>query len=322
MKNLIRKGKILFNRVKIVTHNGGFHADDVFAVTTLKMWIEKNNPKRFFSKPKIEVIRTRDKEIISKGDFVVDIGGDYDPAKKIFDHHQEGGVGKHSNGIPYAAFGLVWKEYGKEICSTQEVADVINKKMVQVIDAVDNGVDLYNAIYSDVRPYSISDLIGIYNFVPEKKKGETLDANFLEATLLAKSVLEKEIEMAKVEVSEKEYVREVYQQSNDKKIIVLNKNISDSSWGDVLIGHGEPLYVIKQDGGSKNWKIKTVRKNPFSFENRKDFPENWAGKTGDELSEITGVQGCVFCHNKRFIAVANTKEGAIKLAQLAVVTKN
>jgi uncharacterized UPF0160 family protein len=305
-------------KTKIITHNGGFHADDVFAVTTIKLWLEKNSKGNGFDKPKTEVIRTRDMEIISKGDFVVDIGGKYNPAKKLFDHHQMGGAGKHKSGISYAAFGLVWKEYGQDICGSKEVAEVINQRIVQPIDAVDNGVDLCKLIYSDVQPYSISDLIGIYNFVPEEKKGETLDANFLEATLLAKSILEKEIETAKVEISEKEYVREVYQQSGDKKIIVLNKNISDNSWGEVLIGYDEPLYVIKPDGGSKNWKVKTVRKNSFSFENRKDFPENWAGKTGDDLSEATGVQGCIFCHSHRFIAVAKTKEGVIELARLAV----
>ncbi|MEA2112752.1 MAG: MYG1 family protein [Patescibacteria group bacterium] len=310
--------RILFNRVKIITHNGGFHADDVFAVAAVKMWVGKNSSKGFFNKPKIKVIRTRDEKIISEGDFVVDIGGEYDFTKKFFDHHQLGGAGKRSNGIPFSSFGLVWKEYGKAICDSQEAADLIDSKIVQSIDAVDNGVDLCNLIYPDVKPYFISDLIGSYNFVPKKKKGEVLDGNFLEAVSLAKNILGKEIEMAKVEISEKEYVREVYQQSGDKKIIILNKNISDNSWGEVLIGHDEPLYVVKPDGGSKNWKIKTVRKNSFSFENRKDFPENWAGKTGSELSEITGVQGCIFCHNKRFITVVKSREGSIELARLAV----
>jgi len=317
-KNSIGKSQILFNRVKIITHNGGFHADDVFAVATVRLWLEKNGSKNIFGKTKIEVIRTRNLEIIAKGDFVVDVGGEYNVDKKIFDHHQAGGAGKHPNGIPYSSFGLVWKEYGKDICDSQEVADVINKRIVQPVDAVDNGVDLCNLIYPEVQPYFISDLIGIYNFVPKKKRGGNLDENFLQAVGLVGDVLEREIEMAQIEVEEKKYVDEIYRGSDDKEIIILEKDISDKSWGAVLVQYNEPLYVVKPDGGSQNWKMKTVRKNLFSFESRKDLPKEWAGKIGDELVRETGVESAIFCHNKRFIVVAKTKEGAMELGRLAV----
>ena len=86
---------------KIVTHNSTFHADDVFAVATL-----------LIIEPDAEVIRTRDENIISSADYVVDVGQIYDKDKKRFDHHQLGGAGKRDDGIEYASFGLVWKEYG------------------------------------------------------------------------------------------------------------------------------------------------------------------------------------------------------------------
>ncbi len=304
--------------IKIITHNGGFHADDVFAVSTIKLWLEKNEPKNVFGKTKVEVIRTRDMEIISKGDFVVDVGGDYDPAKKIFDHHQAGGAGERTNGIPYSSFGLVWKEYGEQICGSREIADVIDQRIVQPIDATDNGVDLCKLIYPDVQPYSISNLIGLCNFIPNKDKKGSLDGNFLKATILAKDILEKEIEMSQIEVEEKKYVEEVYDQSEDKRIIVLEKDVSDDSWGSILSKYDEPLYIVKPDGKSQNWKLKTVREDTTSFKSRKDLPSSWAGKTGSDLVKITGIEGSIFCHNKRFIVIAHTKEGAIKLAQLAV----
>ncbi len=299
-------------KTTIITHNGGFHADDVFAVAVVKMWLAQQKKKR------IKVIRTRNSEIIAKGDFVVDVGGEYNPEKKIFDHHQKGGAGKRSNGIPYSSFGLVWREYGQNLCDLQGVADVIDKKIAQPIDAVDNGVDLCDLIYPEVQPYFIFNLIGIYNFVPKKKKEDNLDKNFLKAVALAEDVLSREIEMAKMEIEEQKYVEEIYQKSGDKRIIILEKDVSDQSWGAVLIQYPEPLFVIKPDGGSQNWKMKTVRKEMFSFENRKDLPESWAGKRGEELIRETGVESAVFCHNKRFIVVAGTKEGILELGRLAV----
>ena len=61
-----------------------------------------------------EVVRTRDEKIIETGDFVVD-GRRYDAKRNRFDHHQTGGAGFRENGIPYAAFGLVWKEFGSAL---------------------------------------------------------------------------------------------------------------------------------------------------------------------------------------------------------------
>ncbi|MCE9517420.1 MYG1 family protein [Candidatus Nomurabacteria bacterium] len=100
-----------FTKKKIlVTHNGTFHADDVFATATLSLLLDGN----------IKVIRTRDPKIIASADYVYDVGGEYNLYKNLFDHHQKGGAGKRENGIPYAAFGLVWKSYGAAICGSHE----------------------------------------------------------------------------------------------------------------------------------------------------------------------------------------------------------
>ena len=61
-----------------------------------------------------------------------------------------------------------------------------------------------------------------------------------------------------------------------------------------------------------------VRKNPKSFINKKDFPKEWAGLKDEELQKVTGVLDAVFCHRALFLCVAQTKEGAMKLADIAV----
>ena len=52
---------------KIITHNGVFHADEVFAVALIKRYCR--SAKNF------SVLRTRDMSVISDGDYVVDVGG-------------------------------------------------------------------------------------------------------------------------------------------------------------------------------------------------------------------------------------------------------
>jgi uncharacterized UPF0160 family protein len=64
--------------------------------------------------------------------------------------------------------------------------------------------------------------------------------------------------------------------------------------------------------------IACIKKNPRSPENRKLLPASWAGKKKLALAEVTGVKDAEFCHNKRFIAKAWSREGAVAMARLAV----
>jgi uncharacterized UPF0160 family protein len=76
--------------------------------------------------------------------------------------------------------------------------------------------------------------------------------------------------------------------------------------------------VIYKKRIDNNWSIKCVPKDFFTYENRKKLPESWGGKSGEELTKVTGVEGSVFCHNARFMAVNKTKEGILKMAEIAL----
>jgi uncharacterized UPF0160 family protein len=51
---------------------------------------------------------------------------------------------------------------------------------------------------------------------------------------------------------------------------------------------------------------------------KKSFPEEWGGLEKDKLSEISNVSDATFCHRGLFLAGATTKEGAIRLAEIAL----
>ena len=113
--------------ITIATHNGNFHADDVFSIAALM---------NIF--PSFNLIRTRKLELIAKADIVIDVGGEYDADNGRFDHHQRNGAGQRENGIPYSSFGLVWQKYGVEICQgNHEVANSVDAGLVSTIDAID-----------------------------------------------------------------------------------------------------------------------------------------------------------------------------------------
>ncbi len=296
---------------KIITHSGKFHADDVFAVAT----IELAHPEEEF-----KLIRTRDKEIIARGDFIVDVGGEND-GKKSFDHHQAGGAGVRENGIPYASFGLVWKEFGAVVCGGDFfVQKQIEDSLVAALDAHDNGVKIYSELYP-VSPFEISEYVSIWNHT-WKEEGvavgleESDTAVFLGLVKWAKSLLQRQITRYKNKNEAYEMVKSIYQNSLDKRIIVLEKYLPAT---DALMEFPEPVFVIYPQSDSKGWAAKTIPKEKHSFDSKLPFPESWAGKMDVELQKETGVSDAIFCHNKRFLATATSREGAIRLAELALI---
>ncbi len=286
---------------KIVTHNGRFHADDIFAVAALLLVY-----------PDAIVVRSRSEEAIRSADIVVDVGFSHDPAAKRFDHHQSGGAGLREKGIPYASFGLVWKEWGAQIAGKDE-ALLIDQRLVCPVDAEDNGVSIALNKFPDIRAYTVSDFFSSYLDTDETDE-EILLAKFLEGVAVAKALLEREINIARREVSGLKTVREIFARSGDKSIIILDK---DLPWSKALIPEPEALYVVypRREG---NWGVAAVPKNLIGFELKKPLPRSWGGQSARELAKLTGVADAVFCHNKLFMCSAKTREGAIKLAKIAL----
>ncbi|MFM2357266.1 MAG: hypothetical protein RJA61_3 [Candidatus Parcubacteria bacterium] len=288
--------------LKVVTHNGRFHADDCFSVATLKLVLGE-----------IELIRTRDPEIIVQGDIVLDIGGIYNEGLGRFDHHQKEGAGFRENGIPYASFGLIWKKYGNALCQSEEIASYIDKTLVAPIDAIDNGVALMTPLREDVLPVLIQQIMSLYS-PAWNEQDRTYDQGFDEMVLYAQKILERAIVHAKAYVQAEALVEGVYKNSSDKQIIVLEDRYPYL----VLQAHPEVLFVVLPSSEGDNWKVDAVPQLKESFSPRKKFPESWAGKRDKELQDITGVPDAVFCHKALFMAVAGSKEGALKLADLAL----
>ncbi len=304
---------IFKRKKKVVTHSGSFHADDIFACATLSLYFKRNGMR-------CDVTRTRDESIINKADCVFDVGGIYNPEKNRFDHHQIGGAGVRENGIPYASFGLVWKKFGPLLCDgNKEVVDDIDRRLAQPIDAIDNGVSINEPSKSGIYDYGIYGIISAYqsSWKDEDNEKEQLK-NFLILVHFFEDVLRREIKKSKERLELLQLIEEAYQKSEHKEIIEIPYRVGIGPVVQVLQKYKDVLFVVARSSKDQ-WKVMAMRKDPYSFENRKPLPESWAGKRGEELQKVTGVSDALFCHNARWMVVAKTRIGAWKLAELALI---
>jgi len=286
------------NNKTIVTHNGSFHADDVFSVAALKTIF-----------PSFKLIRSRDLELIRKADIVIDVGGEYDADAGRFDHHQRGGAGERENGIPYSSFGLIWQKYGVAICQDdQDVANLVDTELVSKIDALDCGYveGVHNGI-------SLSQTIGMFN--PTWQEDNDFDRCFDEAVDFAIRILSRFIVSAKSDINAQEIVAKAVENSADPRVIVLEKY---TPWKEVVHTLSKQALFVIYPSESGKWIIHTVPAELGSFEDRQPLPKEWAGLSDQALQDVTGVDDAMFCHNNLFIAGAASFASINKMAVIAL----
>ncbi len=288
--------------MKIVTHDSSFHTDDVFAVATLLLLVGD-----------AEIIRSRDPEVHKTADYLIDTGMEYNPSLRHFDHHQPEGAGERDNGIPYASFGLVWKEYGKGLAGGEREAEFIDRKLVQPIDAHDNGVAIAEYKFKDVMEYVIGDFL---NSFIESRDQNHLSNVFINVVNIAKDLLKREISFSKKVIIDEDKIMALYDASADKRIVVIPSDLVNMR--EVLGRTPETLYFIHPRPDGK-WTLGCVSdaSEPYGTL-RKPLPLEWAGQKDEDLQKITGVKDALFAHRKRFMAAAKSKEGAMALAQIAL----
>jgi uncharacterized UPF0160 family protein len=285
----------------IVTHSGNFHADDVCAVATLQL---------YYGVDAIQVVRTRDESVIATGDIVLDVGGVYDPEKERYDHHQ-GDAPIRDNGIPYAAFGLVWDKYGALVCGDAELALQIEAAIVIPIDAHDNAVSLYTPLYKGISPFGFGNVIS--SFLPSIEEEEKVDACFLEAVAFARGLLTRIIAQAKARMIREQMMKELYESATDKEVLVSPEPVNARH----ATVYPEVKLVIspRTTDAVTDWKVTAVPVSFDTFESRVQFPEAWRALRDHALQAVSGIPDAVFCHKTGYLCVVGSKESALRVAR-------
>ncbi|KAI0735190.1 GAMM1 protein [Earliella scabrosa] len=329
--------KLKMDSTKVIgTHNGTFHCDEALAVFLLK---------RTIAYADAGLKRSRDPAILNTCDIVVDVGGVYDETTQRFDHHQRGftEVFGHGFDTKLSSAGLVYKHFGKEIIANrlqvrQDDPKVdtlwlkLYKEFIEAIDGIDNGVNQYP---TDLKPKyrvrtDVSARVGYLNPAwNEPADAQTVDAKFLQASaLVGTEFLDRLDYYANAWLPARDLVvaaLEKRKQVDEQGRIILFEQFAP--WKEHLfelesaLGIPEaekPLYVLYPDEFGGNWRIQAVPIAPESFESRKALPEQWRGVRDDDLSKLSGVDGCIFVHASGFIGGNKTKEGVLKMANLAL----
>lgn len=287
------------NEADIITHAGVFHADEAMAIAIYSKACDLNV---------LRIYRTFSPVVNAPEDvLVIDIGGG------SFDHHQKGGNGCRANGVPYASAGLVWRTFGLALVNP-EVWEIVDQELIQGIDAMDNGQ--MPSLNYPAEAFNISRIISQMN--PTWDSYEPSDICFLRAVNFSTLVLQNCILNAKAKVKAASIVNKAIEQS-ENRIMVLDRYVP---WQDYIFSSSDPkakdiaFVVFPSNRGGVNWQC--VPDAPNSFGQRKPVPKEWRGLRDGELQVATGVKDAIFCHPAGFIGSAQTLQGAIELALLAL----
>lgn len=324
-------------QIKVVTHDGAFHADDAMACAIVNCWTD--SLAAYFNRFSYTYLRrSRDESVLADSNIWLDVGARYEPVdnplehlkegKKIYlDHHQRGGAGTRANGVPYATAGLAWKTFGRDTLKMRGISQEVSEKGFQKIDielmcgidAADCGLQLIPESVP-IKPMSISRMISLLNprgkdphlsepHLSEEYAFRSLAFNFASFTLAGMIREVKHISEGYDLVFKKSQIRQ--------GILVMPEA---GSWQEALLSSPEFLgvYFVVFPDDKGIWMAQAVPQKLGSFESRRLLPEPWRGLRDQQLQELIGVPDAVFCHPNGFIGGAKSQESAIQMATLAL----
>jgi len=287
-----------------VTHSGVFHADEVMASVIIKQIYDN-----------VEIVRSRNQEDFDRADIVFDVGGgDYD-------HHSDNQEYRE-NGIPYAACGLIWREFGPKLIKKfkpsfsedqiEEVFYSVDKSVIESIDAIDNG---YYVEKDEVHMPTLDQLVKGFN----PNWNTKLDAyeQFNKAIEFCTPILLNAIDGVVAAIEAEKMVKTSFDNREVDNILILDKFCP---WKRHLSNYDEDgsiIYVIFKDLVN-GYRVQAVSE-PDSRDSIKEFPREWAGKDPEVINSLVDIDDAIFVHPGGFIAGTGSLSSAVKMAELALV---
>ena len=279
------------NNATAFTHSGKFHADDVFSSALL-----------LYLNPEIRIIRGN--KVPEDFDGIV-----FDIGRGRYDHHQKDSRIRE-NGIPYAAFGLLWEELGPEILG-EELAQKFDESFVQPLDNNDNTGE----------KNELATLIGNFNPTWDAQGGN--DEAFFQAVSVAGMILENKFERylgneradKRVEEILEEHQKAILSGEKSKeeaRILILpefvpcQKRLSETDIAFVIFPSNRGGYCIQP------------QKKEYSLNYKCSFPVEWLGLENEELVAATGLPSVGFCHKGGFLMTTGTLEDAVKACEISL----
>lgn len=291
--------------VRVGIHSAPNHADDILCVALVK---------RFHKD--VEVIRTRDEEVLKTCDYVLDVGGvnekieiDKDGCitRIICDHHAKDS-GYEENGVKKAACSkLVDILYSDNDFVREELHSIL----IDPVAVSDNGQDLNVGT-------NFLNFVGIIAEPDWTDATADSEESFNEALTMTEKVLAKVLE----NITNKQYGMSLVGKAfnTEKGYIILEQYVPRSIWQQYLFLNDkeQKVFCVIFPTTHDTWDAVMAHKKKGSFECITTFPEKWCGKRDKELEEASGIKDAIFCHSAGFFWESKTKESAIKAVENSI----
>lgn len=224
------------NGVRVVTHDGLCHADELLAIALI--WAVSVNP--------IEIIRTRDESLVQDGDIVLDV------FNTSLDHHDRNSQVVEA-GRTLAAAGLTWrwvKDLAMSRLGIDEDAWVeIDQSIIKSVDHTDNT--------GEMNPLN-------YAFNGIVKSSNNFDEAFEKCLGMMKDLISGVIKTAAAATAD----RKAYAELPEKKINGKRIKISDRYLNITHSASGEAGFIFPskdpQNGDHLTVKVFTAEGNTLS----------------------------------------------------------
>lgn len=348
--------KMKLSNLKIGTHSGTFHADESLAVYMLRL-LPKFKDAQVIRSRDNEVLEECDiiVDVTGKYDGVKHFDHHQREFNDTFDNDKFK-TRLSSAGLVYKHFGkeIISTVLGESDIEAPVVSASYQRvytHFVEAIDANDNGINEYDpavidAVNNDssnefnLKPRFINNTITLpsvvsrlnplqYELTPidndKEKVNKLYDEKFEAASkFMGEAFVRMVMSVGKDWFPAKQTVLEAYQNRSKEtpQILVID---GYTPWKSHLHDLEEELGVAEEDKvlyvlfpGGDSWRVAAVSVSPSSFVSRKALPEAWRGLRDEELSKVSGIDGCVFVHASGFIGGNKTKEGALAMAIKAV----
>ncbi len=296
----------------LVTHSGGFHADELLSSVILTQLF-----------PDAKLVRTRDRDMITPGadKIIYDVGGDFDADAQIFDHHQRPSPLREDE-QPYSSFGLIWAHYGRDYLAAMNVPEddidaihtTFDTKFVLPIDLLDNGA-MEPSVAGPLSVMTLPSLLGSLKPVFDDPSPTADDDAFFAAMPIARRFIEAFIANVAAKARAQSMVEAAIEAAGTSAILELPMGMPYRS-ALIKAEADHILFVVNPRGD--DWTLNGIKLSHDTFDQRADLPVAWAGLTDAGLEDASGVKGAKFCHNARFIAVANSRDAILEMAEIAV----
>ena len=327
--NFVKMGHQLKTGLKIGTHDGSFHCDEVLACVFLKLLY-----------PDAEVVRSRDPEILSQCDIVVDVGGVFDHEAKRYDHHQASfdltmkqlSEGKINSDVLVSSAGLIYWYYRRQIFQSllptdpegrtysdrqmQTAFEYLYNSLVREIDFVDNGGGQTTWIIQTSISARVSRLRPLWD-----DPNQDTDEAFLKALVMVKNELMGYIPRLHSHLAGREALKIVILERFKHHLsgsVIWFKNGKSCDWTvnlyfssrEVGVDCRSIFYVVNEFDDLTNKVTLTCTK---SCPPNKKFPVDWRGLLDDDLERASGIKGLLFVHKNGLFASGKNKDAILKV---------